>query len=89
MSAQKVNLRKHHQVASFLVSKLLGATPLSPDPLLTEEQPEKVVAYSGRREGPWSFKTGAIGMAATERVGAREGNYFLVIESEESTSQTI
>jgi hypothetical protein len=83
MSVQNGNLRKHHQIASFLVSILLRATPLFPDPLLTEEQLEKVVAYSGRREGPWTLKTGTIGMAATERVGTREGNDFLVIESEE------
>jgi hypothetical protein len=80
----KDDLRKHHQRASFLVGKLFWAIPLSPDPLLTEEQLEEVIGHRGGREGPWTFETGTIRMAATEGVGTREGNNFLVIESGES-----
>lgn len=80
----KDDLRKHHQRASFLIGKLLRAIPLSPDPLLTEEQFEIVIGYRGGREGPWPFETGAIRVAATKGVRTRKGNDFLVIESGES-----
>jgi hypothetical protein len=77
------DLRKHHQIASFLIGKLLRAIPLSPYPLLIKEQLEVVIGHRSGREGPWTFETGAIRVAATKGVGAGESNNFLVIESGE------
>lgn len=75
------DLRKHHQSAGLLIRVLLRPAPLSPDPLLTEEQLEEVIGECSGRERPWPFKTGAIRVASTESVGTNEGDDFLVIES--------
>lgn len=77
----KNDLRKHHQCAGFLVSILLRPIPLFPDPLLIEEQLVVVIGHRDWGEGPWPFKSGAIRMTSTESVSTREGDDFLVIES--------
>jgi hypothetical protein len=60
---------------------LLRTTPLSPDPLLVEEQLEVVIGDRGGGEGPGSFETRAIRVAAAEGVSTGEGDDFLVVES--------
>lgn len=60
--------RQHHQCLGFGVLVLLWALPLSPTPLLFQEQLVVVVGQCDRTECPWTFEARAIRMAATESV---------------------
>jgi len=75
------DVRKHHQCAGFLVNELIRPLPLFPDPLFTEKQLEVVIGQRSWREGPGTFKAGAIWVASTESVSTGEGDDLLVIKS--------
>lgn len=72
---------QHHEALGLDILKLLGTIPLLVRPLLLEEQLEVVVGQGSGREGPGAVKAGAVGVAAAEGVGAREGDHGTVIES--------
>lgn len=75
------DIREHHQCSGLLVGKLLRPVPLSPDPLLAEEQLEVVIGDRRGGEGPRPLETRAILVAAAEGMSTGEGDDFLVIES--------
>ena len=73
--------RQHHERPAARIFILPRSVPLPPIPLLAQQQAEVIVRDHGRREGPRAVEAGAVGVAATEGVGAREGDDFPVVES--------
>lgn len=60
---------------------LLGTVPLPPVPLLVQEQLVVLVGHDGRREGPRTIEAAAVGVAASEGVGAAQCDDLLVVEA--------
>ena len=73
--------RQHHQRLRLDILILLRPIPLPPPPLLIQQQPEVIIRHDRRTERPRALEAGAIGMAAPERVRARQRHNLAVIET--------
>lgn len=72
---------KHHESLGGDVLELLGAVPLAEGPALLDQKLVVVVGEGGGGEGPGAFETRAVGVAASEGVGTREGDNLTVVKA--------
>lgn len=72
---------QHHERGSGLVSVLKRAVPLLLVPLLLNKQTEELVAENSWAEVPGTVKPGAVGVAATQGMGADQCNHLAVIKA--------